>query len=200
MKMGCRGKPPSQTILNFLMKGVVFHLLHQVVAAHHGEKTWDALLTEAGLDGAYTSLGSYEDAELFKIVAAASRQLNLPPNDIVRWFGRSAIPLLARQYAKVFTPHTHTRSFVLTLNSVIHPEVRKMYPGADVPDFDFDTSSPEVLVMHYRSKRRMCSFAEGLLLGAADHFHEAADIEHAQCMHRGDPLCELRIRFKPAGA
>ncbi|AOS43994.1 Heme NO binding protein [Lacunisphaera limnophila] len=181
------------------MKGIVFHLLHQVVAQQYGEKTWDALLTEAGLQGAYTSLGSYEDAELFKIVGAASRQLGLPPNDIVRWFGRGAIPLLAQHYARVFTPHTDARSFVLTLNSVIHPEVRKMYPGADVPNFDFDTSSPEVLVMHYRSKRKMCSFAEGLLLGAADHFGESATIDHTQCMHRGDPQCELRIRFAPAG-
>lgn len=182
------------------MKGIVFHLLHQVVADHYGEKTWDALLTDAGLEGAYTSLGSYEDGELFKIVDAASRRLDLPPADIVRWFGRHAVPLLARHYPKVFTPHTNTRSFVLTLNSVIHPEVRKMYPGADVPNFDFDTTSASVLVMHYRSKRRMCSFAEGLLLGAADHFHEAALIEHPQCMHRGDAACELRIRFEPRPA
>lgn len=180
------------------MKGIVFHLLHQVVAKQHGEKTWDALLTEAGLEGAYTSLGSYDDGELFKIVGAASRRLALPPADVVRWFGRGAIPLLAEHYPRVFAPHAQARAFVLTLNSVIHPEVRKMYPGADVPNFDFDTSSPDVLVMHYRSKRRMCSFAEGLLEGAADYFHETARVEHTQCMHRGDPQCELRIRFEPA--
>ena len=29
----------------------------------------------------------------------------------------------------------------------IHPEVRKLYPGASVPEFDFDTSSPDVLLI-----------------------------------------------------
>lgn len=179
------------------MKGIVFHLLEQVVTKHYGEKTWDTLLLDAGLEGVYTSLGSYDDAELFKIVGAASQRLGLPPGDIVSWFGRNAMPLLSHHYGKVFANHTSTRAFVLTLNSIIHPEVRKMYPGADVPNFDFDTSSPDVLVMHYRSKRQMCSFAEGLLLGAADHFQETAHIDHPLCMHRGDPHCELRIRFTP---
>jgi len=179
------------------MKGIVFRLLETVVTKHHGEATWDRLLTDAGLDGAYTSLGSYDDAELGKLVHAASQRLQLPPADIIRWFGREAMPLLSATYPMVFAPHRQTRAFVLTLNSIIHPEVRKLYPGADVPNFDFDTSSPEVLVMRYRSARRMCSFAEGLLLGAADHFRETAHIDHPRCMHRGDPECELRIRFTP---
>jgi hypothetical protein len=180
------------------MKGIVFQLLHQVVAKEYGEPLWDALLTEAELDGSYTSLGIYDDSELGKIVGAASRRLGLPPGDIVRWFGREAMPLLAGNYPKVFAPHSDARSFVLTLNSVIHPEVRKMYPGADVPNFDFDTSSPDELVMNYRSKRRMCSFAEGLLHGAAAHFRQAALIAQPKCMLRGDECCELRIRFVPS--
>lgn len=178
------------------MKGIVFQLLEKVVSHHHGEAAWDRLLTDAGLDGVYTSLGSYDDAQLGQLVAAASHRLGLPPADIIRWFGREAMPLLAKQYPKVFAPHAETRAFVLTLNSIIHPEVRKMYPGADVPNFDFDPSSADVLVMRYHSARRMCSFAEGLLLGAADHFGEEALIEHPRCMHRGDAECELRIRFR----
>lgn len=182
------------------MKGIVFQLLEKVVTTHHGEAVWDTLLLDAKLDGVYTSLGSYDDSQLTALVTAASQRLNLPPADIIRWFGREAMPLLAAAYPAVFAPHRGTRAFVLTLNSIIHPEVRKMYPGADVPNFDFDTSDPDVLVMHYRSARRMCSFAEGLLLGAADHFQETAQIEHPLCLHRGDPECVLRIRFTPRGA
>ena len=43
------------------MKGVVFNLLEQLVARDFGEDTWDALLDASGLEGAYTSLGSYPD-------------------------------------------------------------------------------------------------------------------------------------------
>jgi len=84
---------------------------------------------------------------------------------------------------------------VLALNEIIHPQVRKLYPGADVPEFDFDTSSEEVLLMGYRSPRRLCAFAEGLLQGSAAHFGERVAIEQPVCMNRGDEKCVLKLQF-----
>jgi hypothetical protein len=176
------------------MKGIVFNLLEQLVARDFGEDTWDALLDASGLDGAYTSLGSYSDADLMKIVGAASERLEMPADDVVSWFGRNALPLFAQRYPQLFEPHRSTRSFVLTLNDIIHPEVRKLYPGADVPEFDFDTRG-DVLVMGYHSPRKLCAFAEGLLLGAADHYGERLLIEQPLCMKRGDDHCVLEIAF-----
>jgi hypothetical protein len=177
------------------MKGIVFNLLEEIVSRDYGEDVWDQLLDTAGLDGAYTSLGSYSDADLVALVTAASSALDTPPDEIVRWFGRSALPMFADRYPQFFEPHTSTRSFVLTLNQVIHPEVRKLYPGADVPVFDFDTSSEEVLVMGYASPRKLCAFAEGLIEGAAAHYGERALIEQPKCMVRGDEKCVLEISF-----
>ncbi|AXK38167.1 heme NO-binding domain-containing protein [Crenobacter cavernae] len=177
------------------MKGIVFNLLEELIRREHGENTWDALLDAAKADGAYTSLGSYHDEELTKLVAAASTLLAVPPHEVLRWFGRNAIPLLASKYPPFFVLHKSARDFVLTLNSIIHPEVRKLYPGATTPVFDFDASSPEVLVMGYRSERKLCALAHGFIEGAADHFHEGIAYEHPQCMHRGDERCVSRIRF-----
>jgi len=177
------------------MKGIVFNLLEQIVIAEHGEQTWEALLDEAGLEGIYTSLGSYPDEDLFKLVGAASSALDTPPNDVIRWFGRSSMPLFAERYPQLFTEHRDTRSFVLTLNDIIHPEVRKLYPGAIVPEFDFDSSDPHRLAMGYYSPRKLCAFAEGLLMGAGDHYEETVAIEQPVCMNRGDPRCELKITF-----
>jgi hypothetical protein len=177
------------------MKGVVFNLLERLVARDFGEDTWDALLDASGLDGVYTSLGSYPDEHLGKLVGAASEALALPPDDIVQWFGRNALPLFAERYPQLFEPHDSTRSFVLTLNDIIHPEVRKLYPGADVPEFDF-VQRGDLLMMGYRSPRKLCSFAEGLLLGAADHFDELLAIEQPSCMKRGDDQCVLELAFQ----
>ena len=176
------------------MKGVVFNLLEQLVARDFGEDTWDALLDVSGLNGVYTSLGSYPDEHLAMLVTAASDALAIPPDDVVVWFGRNALPLFAERYPQLFGPHDSTRSFVLTLNDIIHPEVRKLYPGADVPEFDFDVREG-VVVMGYRSPRKLCSFAEGLLLGAADHYGEQLTIEQPVCMKRGDEQCVLEIAF-----
>jgi hypothetical protein len=177
------------------MKGIIFNLLEAVVTQAHGEKTWDDLLDAAGLDGVFTSLGNYPDEDLFKLVGAASAALNLPPNTVVHWFGVQALPLLAEKYPAFFEAHTSTRPFILTLNRIIHPEVGKLYPGAEPPNFEFDTTSPEVLILSYHSKRKLCALAEGFVEAAATHFGETASIKHPLCMHRGDSSCRLELSF-----
>ncbi len=181
--------------LGFRVKGIVFNLLEQVVFRDYGDNTWDDLLSAAGLVGAYTSLGSYPDEHLGKLVGVASEALDLPAQDVIRWFGREALPALAQAYPMFFTPHSETRSFLLTLNDIIHPEVRKLYPGADVPEFDFDTLPDGSLRMGYHSHRKLCSFAEGLIEGAASQFGEQVAILQPRCMLRGDETCELEIAF-----
>jgi hypothetical protein len=177
------------------MKGVVFNLLEEVVRRQYGEEVWDDLLDAASLDGRYTSLGSYADADLFALVGVAAAKLDLPPQAVVRWFGRSALPLLAERYPEFFAGHASTRSFLLTLNDIIHPEVRKVYPGADVPSFDFSVDASGRLLMGYHSARKLCALAEGFIEGAAAHFGERARVDQPLCMHRGDDHCLLELTF-----
>ncbi len=177
------------------MKGIIFNLVEEIVRDEYGEDTWDDLLESAGLEGAYSSLGSYPDGDLDKIVGAASDALHMPAEEVVQWVGLKAIPYMAAAYPQLFASHTTTRSFVLSLNDIIHPEVRKLYPGADVPVFGFETFDDDLLVVQYRSHRKMCAFAIGLIEGAAAYYGECCDLQHTKCMHRGDENCEFRIRF-----
>jgi hypothetical protein len=182
------------------VKGIVFNLLEELVRRDHGENTWDALLESAGLDGAYTSLGSYADDELIKLVVAAAQALQEPPDTILRWFGRNAMPLLAEKYPSFFSSQRSARRFLLTLNDIIHPEVRKLYPGAVVPVFDFDASSPDILLVGYKSERKLCALAQGFVEGAADHYGEELAFQHVNCMHRGDDKCVFKIQFRARAA
>ncbi len=177
------------------MKGIVFNLLEEVVVWRHGEEAWDALLVRTDLAGAYTSLGSYADDDIYKLVGAAAKMLNMPAWDVLRWFGREAMPSLAARYPGYFNAHSTTRPFVLSVNHIIHPEVRKVYPGADVPTFGFRDEPDGSLLMTYRSARRLCALAQGFVEGAADHFDELVSVDHLQCMHQGDPSCLCRITF-----
>jgi hypothetical protein len=177
------------------MKGIVFNLLEEAVSRDFGEATWDRLLDDAGLDGAYTSLGSYDDAEVLRLVDVASKALAIPPQDVLRWFGKRAMPLLVARYPSFFSSHTSARGFLLTLNSLIHPEVRKLYPGATPPVFDFDTSDSETLVIGYNSARKLCALAEGFIDGAAEHYGEQPSIRQSECMHDGAAKCSFHVGF-----
>ncbi len=178
------------------MKGIIFNLLEEIVVRDHGEDAWDLLLDRAGVDGIYTSLGSYADADLGALMNATAETVGQPTDDAVRWFGRNTTPLLRVRYPDFFTWHTDVRGFVLSVNEIIHPEVRKLYPGAGTPSFGFDDSHPDRLVLDYRSERRLCMFAEGLLLGAGDVYAEELSIHQPVCMRRGDDRCQIEISFK----
>jgi hypothetical protein len=183
-----------------LVKGIIFNLLEEAVGNGFGPETWDTLLENAGLDGAYTSIGSYPDEDILKLVGAAAAMLDQPAEDILRWFGVAAIPLLFGRYPVFFTPHQGSRSFLLTLNDIIHPEVRKLYPGADVPDFTYQltAASDDSLTMVYQSKRQLCTLAEGFIQGSAAHYGEIAEIGQRECMHRGDARCVFDVAIRKA--
>lgn len=56
------------------------------------------------LSGAYTSLGNYDTDELLAL-GAASELLGIEPDEVVRRFGRGAIPHFHDRYPELFTPH-----------------------------------------------------------------------------------------------
>jgi hypothetical protein len=175
------------------MKGIVFNLLEEVVVAQHGESAWDSLLDATGLAGSYTSLGSYPDEEIVKLVVAGAEALSMSPAEVLRWFGRAAIPLLAKRYPVFFTPHRTAQSFILSVNDIIHPEVRKLYAGAHCPFFRFEHKPGGALVLTYDSPRKLCALTQGFIEGAGDHYGQTMNVEHLTCMHRGDPKCVISI-------
>jgi hypothetical protein len=176
------------------VKGVIFNLLEQVVTEHHGADTWDSLLDAAGVSGAYTSLGTYPDTEMGALVTAASTALGIGEEAVLFWFGTVAIPQLAARYPAFFDSHGSTEGFLQSLNTIIHPEVRKLYPGAVCPHFGITVDETGTLRMIYRSPRRLCALAEGFLMGAAKHYGETIEVAQDTCMHRGDACCTFQVK------
>jgi len=185
------------------MKGIIFNLLEEVVCQQVGDDAWDGILQGAGAEGAYTSLGNYPDEEFANLLGYLARHCGKTDREILKWFGQHSMPFLAQRYPEFFSAHHGMRSFLLSLNDVIHAEVRKLYPGAEVPVFGFETphgaDAHDTLIIHYRSKRRLCQLAEGFIAGAAGHFREQVVVTQSSCMLDGAGECVLVCRFgKPA--
>ena len=179
------------------MKGVVFNLLEEAVGRAFGPDTWDALLDASGVSGAYTSLGNYPDEEIEALVAAAGAALSLDRDAVLRWFGVNAIPILAELYPDFFKA-TNGRAFVDGINTIIHAEVRKIYPGAACPHFRMHANASGDLVMDYLSTRNMCALAQGFVEGSAAFYGEAVTFEHVACTAKGDSHCTFHIAWAPA--
>ena len=177
------------------MKGVIFNLTEKVLVAEHGEDAWDTLLELTGLEGAYTSLGSYPDHELAQLLDAASAATGEPVSELLRWIGRRAMPRLAAHYPDFFRSVNNGRDFILSVNDIIHPEVRKLYAGAACPHFRLATAQDGALSIGYASPRKLCDLAHGFIEGAADHYGETVRIKHDLCMLKDDPVCRLTVRW-----
>lgn len=166
-----------------------------MVASEQGEDAWDTILESCAADGAYTSLGNYPDAEFIALIDASAAVVSLDRGQTLRWFGARAMKLFISRYPHFFSSHTSTQPFLLTLNDVIHDEVRKLYPGADVPYLGFESRVDGSLAITYRSHRQLCKLAEGFIEGAAGHFGERADLKQESCMLEGDSGCLIVCRF-----
>ena len=142
------------------MKGVIFNVVGEVVTELYDADTWDDLLAGAGLDGAYTALGNYSDEELVAIVGIAAEVTSQSTDDVLRLIGRRALPKLASRLDASMLEAHDARSFLLSVNDIIHPEVRMPYPDAVPPVFDFTELETGELDVVYRSARRLDSLAE----------------------------------------
>lgn len=159
------------------MKGIIFNAVHDAVAALYDEDTWDDLLDAAGLEGGYTSIGTYDDNELLAIVNVACETTGIDAAPLLRVLGTHAFPTLAGRHPEFLEHATTTVDFLRTVETIIHPEVMKLHPDATPPRFDFEDLNDGGLRMTYHSARRLGAMAEGLIYGAAAWFDEDVSIE-----------------------
>lgn len=83
--------------------------------------------------------------------------------------------------------------FLKSIHDVIHKEVEKLYKTQNLPVIRCEQPGPDLLLMDYRSPRKLCHLADGLIRGAAKQFNTEVLISHDVCMHDGSDHCEFRI-------
>ena len=176
------------------MKGVIFNAVQDAVERVFGANAWDDTLDRAEAGGSYTSLGNYEDAELVAIITSLPDETGDSVAERLRWVGINCVPFLVGAFPQFFEG-VSLREFLPALNHMIHPEVRKLYPGATPPDFDIADIDDQTVSLRYVSERQLCWLAEGFTMGVAAHLDEQVAIDQPSCLHEGADYCDLRIRI-----
>ncbi|QDT12179.1 heme NO-binding domain-containing protein [Planctomycetes bacterium K23_9] len=160
------------------MKGIVFTELIEMVEADLGIDIADRMIggAETSNNGAYTSVGTYDHAELIQLVISLSSETNIPVPELVRTFGKHLFGRFHELYPQFFTGINSAIDFLPMVETYIHVEVRKLYPDAELPSFECEITNG-VLDMTYRSKRPFADLAEGLILACVDHYKDPIDIK-----------------------
>ena len=181
------------------MKGIVFNMFNEMIEEKFGFEMWDQLLesTKPDSEGIYTSTETYPDGELMGYVGALSEVTSLPVADLVGVFGEHCMTQFATLYPNFFAAK-NAKEMLQSVDGVIHVEVRKLHPGVGLPEFEYEDPGPDQLVMKYRSPRKLCSFAVGLINGTATHYGIVIENKHSLCMNQGADHCRFELAFKPA--
>lgn len=176
------------------MKGIIMTFFSDQVIRENGLATWQQMLDSTGLDGVYTAGGNYPDQDLIKLIVTYSEIRGESVAHLIHHTGRRLLDQFSDSYGVFFDGHKSFFSFLESVEGVIHVEVKKLYPDVELPNFEYERVSAQQLNMHYRSKRKLCDLALGLVTRAAEFFDVNCSVVHGtHCLNKGDDFCQLEI-------
>ena len=161
------------------MKGLVFTEFLEMVESKYSADVVDQILEDSELasGGIYTSVGTYDHSEMMSLLAALGKHTGLGAQELLCAFGEYLFGRFAALYPEFFQTTTRALAFLSKVDDYIHVEIRKLYPDAELPDFDCQSPRDGSLHMTYRSDRPFASLAEGLIRGCIAHYGQSVDVQ-----------------------
>jgi len=154
------------------MKGIVFTEFLEMVEARFSADVVDDIIEAAAPahGGAYTAVGTYDHGELVAMVVALSEKSGIPVPDLVHAFGQHMFGRFLVNFPAFFKGVSGAVPFLSGIEDIIHAEVLKLYPDAQLPRFECAPLADGGLRMVYLSPRHFEDLAHGLIDGAVAHW------------------------------
>ncbi len=160
------------------MKGIIFTELMEMVEEGHGLEVADKLLShpELSTGGVYIATGTYPVEDLEILLATLQDILGADRDTLLKVFSGHLFQTFEKKYASLLHGYSDTFGLLKMIEGHIHVEVKKLYPDAELPEFEVESESENELILIYRSTRKMEALALGLMEAAAKHFNETFEI------------------------
>jgi len=161
------------------MKGVVFTEFLEMVESEFSNDLADELIETCDLPsgGVYTAVGTYDHTEIVTLVVRLSELTGKEAPELIHHFGVYLFGRFAVLYPKFMEGHDSAMDFLEGIESIIHAEVRKLYPDAQLPRFDVERVNKDKLIMIYSSERHLGDLAHGLIEQCIVHFEDSINVE-----------------------
>ena len=182
------------------MKGIVFTEFLDLVEEKFGLEVADKIIEQSDLStgGAYTAIGTYDHAELVQLVVRLSEETDIEVGALVKVFGEYLFGRLVASHPVFLEGITSAEEMLRKVHDVIHVEVKKLYPKAELPAFKCSDAPDGRLNMDYESPRGFGDLAEGLMTGCASHFGEEIDIEREDTSGGAGTSIRFTLGFRKA--
>ncbi|WP_432473788.1 heme NO-binding domain-containing protein [Amphritea sp. HPY] len=162
------------------MKGVIFCEFVTMVEDRFGLEVLDSMLDTDQLasGGAYTAVGTYDFSEMAILVGRLSKLVDIAVPDLLQAYGEYMFGHLITAFPHISSQLDSDPFTMLTqVDQLIHVEVAKLYPDAELPQLSHTIINDQEMHLHYQSCRPMARFAKGMLLGCSKHHNNSFTVE-----------------------
>jgi len=182
------------------VRGFLFTELVEFVEQAHGLELVDRWLDSCKLEsgGAFVATDHYSIAEMTELVTKLSETIDVPVPDLLRIFGEHIFSFLVRTHPGVMDKVTDPLTLFENLEGHVHVEVRKLYPGAEVPHFRSRRLGDGRMILTYESSRALGDLAHGLIIGAAKHYERKIEIERNDLSDGAGTCVEFHLTLDEA--
>ena len=179
------------------MKGIIFNIAENYLSQTYSEELFDDIVSTCDLQTTepFVGPGTYPDEDFLKIIASAADRLEVAQHNLLVDLGRFSFNGLATKFPNFLDGHDDPKSFLQTVDGIIHVEVRKLYKDTYLPTFQYDDPAPDRLIITYFSERKLYGFMEGLIAGVGDHFDSQITQEITKFERDGLEYCDFNLTF-----
>lgn len=161
------------------VKGIIFTTFEDFVSDSFGADVFEEILDGTKLETSepFVGPGTYPASDLMALVGTTIARLGIPLDDALAAFGTYSFPKLAKGVPQLMVGLNTAREFFLSLESVIHTEVRKLDPEANPARFTVEETGESTLLLHYESPLGLFALVSGFIDGVAAWYGESVQHE-----------------------
>ncbi len=180
------------------MKGDFFGLLEKFVIGNFGDQVFEKIYQTASKhfthQGPFLGTEIYPDSDFIALLVSTISHLGISLETAQFEFGKFCFPKLWQKLPPAMTAFKSVKEFLMSIQTTIHVEVKKLHPRATPPNFEYRDTAPDELTMIYRSPRKLFYLVEGLVAGCGEHFNTRISIDKV-IIEEGN-ACEFHLKFK----
>lgn len=167
--------------------------LERFLDLEYGLGTWVDVRARAGRTTPYVITANYPDEEAMAVVIHAARATDTELQAFLFAFGAFLATGLLKVYGPFIDPQWRLLDLLEHTEASIHQAVRLNDAAADPPRLHVTRPAADRVEINYRSPRKLCGLAKGIVRGLSEHFQEPVRIDDLACMHSGDAACKIAV-------
>lgn len=176
------------------MKGMMFTEFLEFIEEQFGFDVADQMIEKAKVSGSYTLVGNYPPSDMVAMVVALADITNTPVETLQELYGRHVFHRIAALYDGLAEKFSCAMDLIAHVEGVIHPNVKKLYPDAELPTFGTVSSHADELVVDYDSANPFVPLCKGLMLGAGDFYGEQLEVFYEELGEKDTAVARFTVR------